>query len=100
MDRMIAIVDRRRFLGGAGASLLATGAANASALSLASEAAWLGWPALLSLVLIASLTGVAGGLWLRMRQRMPEDGYIPFGPFLALAGLWVMAFGHLPWMPF
>jgi leader peptidase (prepilin peptidase)/N-methyltransferase len=67
---------------------------------LAAMGAWLGWPALLSLVLIASLTGVAGGLWLRMRQRMPEDGYIPFGPFLALAGLWVMAFGHLPWMPF
>ena len=67
---------------------------------LAAMGAWLGWPALLPLVLIASLTGVAGGLWLRMRQRMPEDGYIPFGPFLALAGLWVMAFGHLPWMPF
>ena len=33
MDRMIAIVDRRRFLGGAGASLLATGAANASILA-------------------------------------------------------------------
>jgi leader peptidase (prepilin peptidase)/N-methyltransferase len=67
---------------------------------LAALGAWLGWPALLSLVLMASLTGIAGGLWLRMRQRMPEDGYIPFGPFLALAGLWVMAFGHLPWLPF
>ncbi len=63
---------------------------------LAALGAWLGWPALLSLLLIASLTGVAGGLWLRLRQRMPEDGYIPFGPFLALAGLWVMAFGPLP----
>lgn len=61
--------------------------------------AWLGWPALLSLVLIASLTGVAGALWLRLRQRMPQDGYIPFGPFLALAGLWVMAFGPLPGLP-
>ena len=63
---------------------------------LAALGAWLGWPALLSLVLIASITGVAGGLWLRLRQRMPEGGYIPFGPFLALAGLWVMAFGPLP----
>ena len=61
--------------------------------------AWLGWPALLSLVLIASLTGMAGGLWLRLRRRMPQDGYIPFGPFLALAGLWVMAFGPLPGLP-
>jgi leader peptidase (prepilin peptidase) / N-methyltransferase len=66
---------------------------------LAALGAWLGWPALLSLVLIASLTGVAGGLWLRLRQRMPEDGYIPFGPFLALAGGWVMAFGPLPGLP-
>lgn len=66
---------------------------------LAALGAWLGWPALLSLVLIASITGVAGGLLLRLRQRMPEDGYIPFGPFLALAGLWVMALGPLPGLP-
>jgi leader peptidase (prepilin peptidase)/N-methyltransferase len=63
---------------------------------LAGLGAWLGWPALLSLVLIASITGAIVGIWLRVRQRLPEDGYIPFGPFLALAGLWVMAFGHLP----
>ncbi|PUE12063.1 A24 family peptidase [Limnohabitans sp. T6-20] len=66
---------------------------------LAALGAWLGWPALLSVVLMASLTGVAGGLWLRVRQRLAEDGYIPFGPFLALAGLWVMAFGPLPVLP-
>jgi leader peptidase (prepilin peptidase)/N-methyltransferase len=63
---------------------------------LAALGAWLGWPALLSLVLIASLTGVAYGLWLRMRQRMPQDGQMPFGPFLALAGFWGMAYGPLP----
>lgn len=67
---------------------------------LAAIGAWLGWPSLLSLVLIASLTGIAGGLWLRMQNRLSEDGYIPFGPFLALAGLWVMAFGPLPLLPF
>ena len=66
---------------------------------LAALGAWLGWPALLSLVLIASITGVLGGLFLRLRQSMPEDGYIPFGPYLALAGLWVMAFGPLPGLP-
>lgn len=64
---------------------------------LAALGAWLGWPALLSLVLIASLTGVLGGLWLRLRQQLPEGGYIPFGPFLVLAGLWVMILGPLPW---
>jgi leader peptidase (prepilin peptidase)/N-methyltransferase len=63
---------------------------------LAALGAWLGWPALLSLVLIASLTGVAYGLYLGLRQRMPQDGQMPFGPFLALAGLWVMALGPLP----
>ncbi len=66
---------------------------------LAAMGAWLGWPALLSLVLIASILGVAVGLWLRVRQRLAEDGYIPFGPYLALAGLWVMAFGPLPVLP-
>ena len=66
---------------------------------LAALGAWLGWPALLSVVLIASVTGVVGGLLLRLRQRMPKDSYIPFGPFLALAGLWVMAFGPLPGLP-
>ena len=65
---------------------------------LAALGAWLGWPALLSLVLIASLTGVVYGLWLRLRQRMPQDGQMPFGPFLALAGLWVMVLGPLPFI--
>lgn len=65
---------------------------------LAALGAWLGWPALLSLVLIASLTGVAYGLYLRLRQRMPQDGQMPFGPFLALAGLWVMVLGPLPFI--
>lgn len=63
---------------------------------LAALGAWLGWPALISLVLIASISGAAVGLWLRARKALAEDGYIPFGPFLALAGLWVMAFGPLP----
>ena len=67
---------------------------------LAGLGAWLGWPALLSLVLIASLTGLAFGLYLRWRGQTPEDGYIPFGPFLALAGAWVMALGPLPIFPF
>lgn len=67
---------------------------------LAALGAWLGWPALLSVVLIASLTGVAVGLWLRMRQQLAEGGYIPFGPFLAFAGLWVMALGPLHILPF
>ena len=64
---------------------------------LAALGAWLGWPALLSLVLIASLTGVIAGVWLRLRGQLPENGQLAFGPCLVLAGLWVMAFGPLTW---
>jgi leader peptidase (prepilin peptidase)/N-methyltransferase len=64
---------------------------------LAALGAWLGLPALLSLVMIASLTGVAGGVVLRLRAQLSENGQLPFGPFLVLAGFWVMAFGPLPW---
>lgn len=63
---------------------------------LAALGAWLGWPSLVSLVLIASITGVLAGLILRVRGHLDKGGYIPFGPFLAFAGLWVMAFGPLP----
>ncbi len=64
---------------------------------LAALGAWLGWPSLLSLVMIASLTGVAGGMVLRLRSQLSDNGQLPFGPFLVLAGFWVMAFGPLPW---
>lgn len=63
---------------------------------LAALGAWLGWPALISLVLIASVGGAIVGLGLRASQRLSDDGQIPFGPFLVLAGLWVMVFGPLP----
>jgi len=63
---------------------------------LAALGAWLGWPALVSLVLIASVSGAIVGLGLRASQRLTDDGQIPFGPFLSLAGLWVMVFGPLP----
>lgn len=63
---------------------------------LAALGAWLGWPALLSLVLIASLTGLAGGLVLRWRGQLPDNGQMAFGPFLVLAGFGVMLFGPLP----
>ncbi len=60
---------------------------------LAALGAWLGWPALLSLVLIASFSGVIGGLWLKLRGQLADNGELAFGPFLVLAGLWVMLFG-------
>jgi leader peptidase (prepilin peptidase)/N-methyltransferase len=59
---------------------------------LAALGAWLGWPALLSLVLISSLTGLVGGLLLKLRGQLPENSQMAFGPFLVLAGLTVMLF--------
>ena len=64
---------------------------------LAALGAWLGWPALLSLILIASFSGALGGLWLKFRDQLDDNGQLAFGPFLVLAGLWVMALGPLPW---
>jgi leader peptidase (prepilin peptidase)/N-methyltransferase len=64
---------------------------------LAALGAWLGWPALLSLILIASFSGMIGGLWLKFRGQLDDNGQLAFGPFLVVAGLWVMAFGPLPW---
>lgn len=70
---------------------------------LAALGAWLGWPALLSLVLIASVSGAVIGLLRQRRGQLAEHGEMAFGPYLVLAGLWVMAFGPLPglsyWTP-
>lgn len=63
---------------------------------LAALGAWLGWPALLSLVLIASLTGILGAVVLKLRGQLAENGEMAFGPCLVLAGLWVMVWGPLP----
>lgn len=55
--------------------------------------AWLGPNALVAVILMASLTGAVVGLMLKARQRLREGGYVPFGPFLAAAGLLVVLFG-------
>ena len=65
---------------------------------LAALGAWFGWQALIALVMIASLSGLAAGLWLKWRQRLPAGGYIPFGPFLALAGGALMLGGTPSWL--
>lgn len=67
---------------------------------MAALGAWLGWPALLSLVLIASITGALSGLYLKLRGQLTENGELAFGPYLVVAGLWVMAFGPLPGLQF
>jgi len=65
---------------------------------LAALGAWFGWQTLISLVMIASLSGLVIGLWLKWRQSLSAGGYIPFGPFLALAGAIQMVWGTPAWL--
>ena len=54
--------------------------------------AWLGWPALLPVLLVASVSGLVVGLMLNFSGRLGEQGQLPFGPFLALGGArgWIL----------
>jgi leader peptidase (prepilin peptidase)/N-methyltransferase len=49
--------------------------------------AWFGWQALIPLILMASVTGAIVGIALKLRSQLRTGGYVPFGPFLAAAGL-------------
>jgi leader peptidase (prepilin peptidase)/N-methyltransferase len=55
--------------------------------------AWFGWQALIPIILMASLIGALVGIGIKLVGRLREGGYVPFGPFLALAGLTGMVFG-------
>jgi leader peptidase (prepilin peptidase)/N-methyltransferase len=55
--------------------------------------AWFGWQALVPMILMASVIGAAIGIALKFNGGLREGGYVPFGPFLALAGLTAMVAG-------
>jgi leader peptidase (prepilin peptidase) / N-methyltransferase len=55
--------------------------------------AWFGWPALIPIILIASVIGAVVGIAMKFTSGLREGGYVPFGPFLAGAGLAAMVFG-------
>lgn len=60
---------------------------------LAALGAWAGYQALLPILLVSSLVGaIVGTIFLRMTRR-GGDTYIPFGPFLAIAGWIVFVWG-------
>ena len=61
---------------------------------LAGLGAWLGPLALIPLLILASLSGVLFGLMLKFTHRLPEDGHIPFGPFLGAAGMLIAMIGE------
>ena len=55
--------------------------------------AWFGWQALIPVILMASVIGAVIGIAIKLRGSLREGGYVPFGPFLAIAGLTAMIFG-------
>ena len=63
--------------------------------------AWLGWQAILPIVLMASVIGAVIGLAMKAGGSLREGRFVPFGPFLAGGGLVVMLAGLptvLGWM--
>src|SRR5436309_13893411 len=68
---------------------------------LAALGAWLGWPMILPIVLGASVIGAAVGIVMKLTGALREGRYVPFGPFLAGAGVVVMLAGSqrvLDWL--
>ncbi|WP_296446741.1 prepilin peptidase [Rhodoferax sp. UBA5149] len=55
--------------------------------------AWFGWQALVPIILMASVIGAIVGIAMKFSSGLREGGYVPFGPFLAGAGLTAMIFG-------
>jgi leader peptidase (prepilin peptidase)/N-methyltransferase len=55
--------------------------------------AWFGWQALIPIILMASVIGAIVGIGMKFSSGLREGGYIPFGPFLAGAGLTAMVAG-------
>ena len=60
---------------------------------LATLGAWLGWQAILPIVLIASAIGAFVGLVMKSSGSLREGRFVPFGPFLVGGGLLVMLVG-------
>jgi leader peptidase (prepilin peptidase) / N-methyltransferase len=55
--------------------------------------AWFGWQALVPMILMASVIGAIVGIGMKFSSGLREGGYVPFGPFLAGAGLTALIFG-------
>ena len=61
---------------------------------LAAVGAWLGWKMLLPVILGASIIGAVVGIAMKLSAALREGRYVPFGPFLAGAALFVMLAGQ------
>jgi leader peptidase (prepilin peptidase)/N-methyltransferase len=68
---------------------------------LAALGAWLGPWMILPVVLLASVFGAFVGIAMKLRSKLREGRYVPFGPFLAGAGAFVALAGQdavLAWL--
>ncbi len=67
---------------------------------LAALGAWMGWKALLPIVLVSSFVGAIVGIALMVLARRGREIPIPFGPYLAAAGMIVLLAGDRlpPWL--
>ena len=68
---------------------------------LAALGAWLGWPMILPIVLGSSIIGAIIGIGMKLSSQLREGVYVPYGPFLAGAGLVVALAGSarvLSWL--
>lgn len=68
---------------------------------LAALGAWLGWKMLLPIILLSSVVGALVGIALMVIARRGREMPIPFGPYLAAAGLLALLFGDTlrPFVP-
>ncbi len=86
LDKMTVLLLKKRGMGFGDVKLLAM------------LGAFFGYPGVLMIIMIASLAGSIFGITLILIQRMrgadETAHYLPFGPYLSLAGLIVMFFGH------
>jgi len=60
---------------------------------LAALGAWLGWKAILPIVLFASILGAVVGIGMKLTGALREGRFVPFGPFLAGGGVAVLLVG-------
>jgi leader peptidase (prepilin peptidase)/N-methyltransferase len=61
---------------------------------LAALGAWLGWAMLPTIILLSSVVGAIVGIGLIVFARRGRDNPIPFGPYLAAAGLIALLWGE------
>jgi len=63
---------------------------------LAALGAWLGFSAILPIILMSSILGAIVGIAMKFSGSLREGRFVPFGPFLAGGGIVVLLVGLNP----